>query len=80
MRIDFISQIYMNKYFFLAIVFCLICNLLSAQNNFCGMNQNNITNKPTLRAQFNQKEIQLNNLAYSIPSTKCWQYNKWLHR
>jgi hypothetical protein len=63
MRIDFISQIYMNKYFFLAIVFCLICNLLSAQNNFCGTSQNN-SRHPTLRGEFNQKEIQLNNLAY----------------
>jgi hypothetical protein len=34
-----------------------------AQNNFCGMSQNN-PQYAALRAQFNQKEIQLNNLAY----------------
>jgi hypothetical protein len=52
----------MNKNLIVFFILTVLSKALSAQNSLCGMNQNNIE-QAALRAQFNQKEIQLNSLA-----------------
>ncbi len=53
----------MNKKLIVFFILAVLSKALSAQNNFCGMNQNN-PEQDTLRAQLNQQEVHLNNLAY----------------